>query len=258
MPLKNIDRENLSSMTDAEKEKNWMLHLRPAADQDLMEMMSWISDKVSCKLWGGPMIRFPLTLDGLKKDICYQDDNTFSLISAEGALLGLGQLLKKTGKRIHLARIIVSPEYRRQGFGEKLCRNLMETGKKRFGESEFSLNVYAENGNAMNLYTKLGFKEHAAPSEVAADASVVYMVKARDIQLKTSGQSMMNSNSEEAKRWASNPVIIQRARTMLAVSLSKRASDELVRVLMDWIDDNDLQSFCIRYLEDADLKWILR
>jgi hypothetical protein len=53
-------------------------------------------------------------------------------------------------------------------------------------------------------------------------------------------------------------VMIQRARTMLVVSLSKRTSDELVRVLMDWIDDNDLQSFCSRYLEDADLKWILR
>jgi hypothetical protein len=69
---------------------------------------------------------------------------------------------------------------------------------------------------------------------------------------------MVNSNSEEAKRWASDPAMIQRARTMMVVSLSKRTSDELVRLLMDWIDDNDLQSFCSRYLEDADLKWILR
>jgi len=68
----------------------------------------------------------------------------------------------------------------------------------------------------------------------------------------------MNNNSEEVKRWASDPVMIQRARTMLVVSLSKRTSDELVRLLMDWIDDSDLQLFCSRYLEDADLKWILR
>ena len=68
----------------------------------------------------------------------------------------------------------------------------------------------------------------------------------------------MKNSCDETKRWASDPVMIQRARTMLVVSLSKRTSDELVRILMDWIDDNDLQSFCSRYLEDADLKWIQR
>jgi ribosomal-protein-alanine N-acetyltransferase len=178
-------------MMDAEKTKNWMLQLRPAADQDLMEIMSWIPDKASCRLWGGPMIRFPFTLESLKKDMQYQEDNTFSLVNAEGTLLGLGQLLEKPDKRIHLARIIVSPDHRGQGIGLNLCRSLMEAGKKRHGESEFSLNVYVENSTAKNLYIKLGFKDHEPPSEFTEDASVVYMVKTRDktrdVLFKTNG-----------------------------------------------------------------------
>jgi ribosomal-protein-alanine N-acetyltransferase len=171
-------------MMDAEKTKNWMLQLRPAADQDLMEIMSWIPDKASCRLWAGPMIRFPFTLESLKKDMQYQEGNTFSLVSGQDTLLGVGQLLKKTGKRIHLARIIVSPAHRRRGLGAKLCCSLMEAGKKKYGESEFSLNVYTENSIAMNLYVKLGFKERTPPSEYAADASIVYMVKAQEVPIQ--------------------------------------------------------------------------
>ena len=52
--------------------------------------------------------------------------------------------------------------------------------------------------------------------------------------------------------------LTERARTVLVVSLSKRPPGELVRIIMDWIDDADLYEFCNRYLDDGDLKFIQR
>jgi hypothetical protein len=69
---------------------------------------------------------------------------------------------------------------------------------------------------------------------------------------------MMKGNVEESKRWASNPEMVLRARTMMVVSLSKRSPDELVRVLMDWLEDDDLYVFCKRNLADSEMAWILR
>jgi ribosomal-protein-alanine N-acetyltransferase len=161
------------------------LRLCPTTDPDLLEIISWIPDKSSCKLWAGPIIRFPLTVEMLKKDMGYHAGNTLSLKDTEKRLMGLGQILKKPENRIHLARIIISPEYRRQGFGEKLCRRLMEAAEKRYGECKFSLNVYTANTHAMNLYVKLGFNRRVSPPELIADDSVVHMVKAPEVPIQS-------------------------------------------------------------------------
>lgn len=56
--------------------------------------------------------------------------------------------------------------------------------------------------------------------------------------------------------WAGDPKLVQRARIVLVVSLSKRPPGELVRIIMDWLDDVDLYEFCHEYLNDDDLDWI--
>ena len=58
--------------------------------------------------------------------------------------------------------------------------------------------------------------------------------------------------------WAWDAKLVERARVVLAVSLSKRPPGELVRIIMDWIDDPDLHDFCHRYLDDVDLALIER
>jgi len=153
------------------------LQLCPITDQDFLEIISWIPDKSSCKLWAGPVIRFPLTVAMLKNDMGFHAGNTLSLKDTRKTLLGLGQLLKKPDGRIHLARIVVSPEYRRQGFGKELCRGLMEAAKKRYGECKFSLNVYTENIHAVSLYEKLGFRQRPSLSAFTSDEPIVYMEK---------------------------------------------------------------------------------
>jgi hypothetical protein len=68
----------------------------------------------------------------------------------------------------------------------------------------------------------------------------------------------MKNSCEEAKRWAADPELVQRARTLLVVSLSKRPAGELIRIIMEWLDDEDLYLFCQRNLDASDVRWIQR
>ena len=108
-------------------------------------------------MWAGPSVRFPLVLEHLKEDIHFSEENTLSMINDRKALLGIGQLIQKEKNRLHMARIIVSPNHRGKGFGSRLCRLLIREGRKTYGEVNFSLNVYPHNTNAVRLYEKLGF-----------------------------------------------------------------------------------------------------
>lgn len=150
--------------------------LRAATDEDLKTLISWIKGKEACRLWAGPVVRFPLTLRNLKKDISYSEENTFAMKNTGGKLLGLCQLLRKENDRVHVARIIVSPLQRGNGYGERLCRLLIDEGIKRFGKVYFTLNVYSENSTAVKLYQKLGFKPKPAPSDSIPDEDIFYMV----------------------------------------------------------------------------------
>ena len=155
--------------------------LRAASDEDLKKVLVWIRDKEDCKLWAGPMVRFPLILEHLKQDIEYSPGNTFAMQDAGGELLGLGQLLDKGHNRFHLARVIIAPNHRGKGLGKQLCRLLIDEGLKRFGEVYFTLNVYSDNANAIKLYQKLGFKAKDAPSDSIPDKAVVRMALNPDL-----------------------------------------------------------------------------
>jgi ribosomal protein S18 acetylase RimI-like enzyme len=75
-----------------------------------------------------------------------------------------------------MARVIVSPGQRAKGFGELLCRLLIDEGIKRYAKVYFTLNVYSDNTTAVKLYQKLGFKPQAAPSDSISDKDIFYMV----------------------------------------------------------------------------------
>ncbi len=154
------------------------MRLRSSTNADLSVLMSWIKDKDACRIWAGPAVRFPLVLELLKEDISFSEENTFSMINESGALLGIGQLIQREKCRLHMARIIVSPIHRGKGFGSLLCRLLIREGRKRFGEINFSLNVYPHNTKAVRLYKKLGFKPGpVSPGSSAEEQSMQLVFK---------------------------------------------------------------------------------
>ena len=57
----------------------------------------------------------------------------------------------------------------------------------------------------------------------------------------------MTSRPPVSDAWTADPEKITQARIHLAVWLAKQPQGELVRMIMDWLDDADLQRFCGRY-----------
>ena len=56
--------------------------------------------------------------------------------------------------------------------------------------------------------------------------------------------------------WVKDPELIQRARIVLVLFLSKKSKGELVELIMNWLDDSDLYRFCHRVLDQSDLVYI--
>lgn len=54
------------------------------------------------------------------------------------------------------------------------------------------------------------------------------------------------------KEWIEDPGLIERARILLVLHLSKQPPGELVRIIMDWLEDGDLRDFCRRVLDSSD------
>jgi len=56
--------------------------------------------------------------------------------------------------------------------------------------------------------------------------------------------------------WLKDPALIERARIVLVLFLSKKSKGELVELLMNWLDDSEIHRFCHRYLDESDLAYI--
>ena len=147
------------------------MRLRAATLHDLALLTGWIPDEKSCRYWAGPGVNFPFTINSLKADIHYSQQNTFSLINEHNDLIGLGQIIEKENF-LHLARIIIAPDFRGRGYGKILCQKLIAKGKRKYGERPFSLNVYVRNTNALELYKQLGF----APVNRPEVSDSLYMI----------------------------------------------------------------------------------
>ena len=56
--------------------------------------------------------------------------------------------------------------------------------------------------------------------------------------------------------WMKDAELIQRARIVLVLFLSKKSKGELVDLIMNWLDDSDIHRFCHRVLDQSDLVYI--
>ena len=149
------------------------LTFRPATGPDLATVVSWVASESECLAWAGPAVSFPISARDLKAQIEHTPDNSFCL--AEGThVKAFGQLLRRGGRRFHMARIIAAPESRGQGFGSEICRRLIERAKDLEAEI-LTLNVYRDNLRAIELYRKLGFEPAPAPAGSVLPPDVVHM-----------------------------------------------------------------------------------
>jgi ribosomal protein S18 acetylase RimI-like enzyme len=148
--------------------------IRPANEQDLVELVGWFLTETEAKNWGGPSIHFPLSLEQLKIDIKWDVADSYSLIDEGGNLLGFAQAFNKFGHK-HLGRIAVSPEMRGKKTGFDFLTTLMNSTV--IDGVSFSLFVYEDNIPAKSLYDSLGFVVQAYPDGQPEKEGCVFMVK---------------------------------------------------------------------------------
>lgn len=138
-------------------------YLRRATLSDLDAVVSWIASARECELWAGPRLPFPLDVTTLPARIDFDEARTFAMSSAD-RLVAFGQIVPKALRRAHLARVIVAPEARGHGHGERLIRLLIAEAS-RLLHVRVSLNVDRENAPAIALYSKVGFHEAGRPTD---------------------------------------------------------------------------------------------
>ena len=56
--------------------------------------------------------------------------------------------------------------------------------------------------------------------------------------------------------WIKDPALIERARIVLVLFLSKKSKGELVELMMNWLDDSEIYRFCHKYLDESDIAYI--
>ncbi len=149
------------------------MELISAKENDIIELSTWFKNEDEIKSWGGPMVRFPFTIEEFKKDIGWNIITSYSLFK-DDELIGFVQLFDKFGCA-HIGRVIIKPNKRAIGLGAKLIQTLFKQNINI--KKDYTLFVYKDNISAINLYKKLGFKISSSSTKYENENNCFFMKK---------------------------------------------------------------------------------
>ncbi len=152
------------------------MKLIAATEADIDQLMSWFPTKQSVDIWGGPNFRYPFTPETFHEDVRWNEMASYCLVDSPDNMLAFGQIYERHG-RINLARLVVSPDHRRQGIGTQLISLLMDRGPMSFPLNEFSLYVRKDNCPAKACYAGVGFAEYEYPVNDEMAETCIYMTR---------------------------------------------------------------------------------
>ena len=156
------------------------MKIEEARIEHALEVMGWFPDKESVVRWGSFYMRWPLEEASFLEDIFWDRMPARIALADDGRLLGFGQFYRKLG-RCHLARLVINPEFRGRGLGERFVAALMEHASRVLDTDGFSLYVMAHNRPAYNAYRAVGFELYPQPPDEPELQNTVFMV-AHDIK----------------------------------------------------------------------------
>lgn len=146
-----------------------MIELRSASVFELAIVANWITSAESCLQWAGTRVTFPIQLNRLSEEIGSHTAESWRLTDGHKPV-AFGQIFSKADNRQHLARIIVAPTHSGHGFGRELTDQLLRLALAK-SPTRVSLNVFADNIAAMNLYLSLGFRPADRPQNEVGSTS---------------------------------------------------------------------------------------
>ena len=121
---------------------------------DAKRVCLWTNEKGEefLRRWAGPGVEFPLNEDSL-----LNFENTYS-IQKNGEFIGLIRKIRQVGTNVHIGNFILNPEYVGRGFGKIALKKFIDSIFLEQQVETITLNVFAYNKNAIELYKKCGFK----------------------------------------------------------------------------------------------------
>jgi ribosomal protein S18 acetylase RimI-like enzyme len=156
---------------------NGMHRLREATLVDLETAASWVHNQHETDRWAGGKVIYPIDRQQMIDAVQWHEASNQAIGASD--LLAFGQILEKEAGRLHLARLIVHPERRREGLGLLLVSGLLHVARTQ-GAHVISLNVDPANMVAVRLYERLGFR--AIPGSPNALAARFLYMEAAGVQ----------------------------------------------------------------------------
>ena len=121
---------------------------------DAKRVCLWTNEKGEefLRRWAGPDVEFPLNEDSL-----LNFENIYS-IQKNGEFIGIIRKIRQVGTNVHIGNFILNPEYVGRGFGKIALKKFIDSIFLEQQVETITLNVFAYNKNAIELYKKCGFK----------------------------------------------------------------------------------------------------
>ncbi|GHG75072.1 hypothetical protein GCM10010919_29040 [Alishewanella longhuensis] len=139
------------------------------------DLMKWFSCEQELRDWTGPNFRYPYDFVSFSADLNLDLLKAFSLVDDKSNLLAFGQYYLRLN-RCHLARLVVSPNFRGKGIAKELIMRLSELGTTELKVNACSLFVLKHNKSAIKAYEKFGFSESDYPDRLPIE-NCIYMIK---------------------------------------------------------------------------------
>lgn len=135
--------------------------------KQLWHLQSLFRSAAEVRQWGGEGFSYPLQRQQFLQQLQLPDTEAFVLMNAD-SLLAFGQICDRFDK-IHLARLLVLPAFRRKGLARSLVAGLLQQGLKQWPTRTASLYVYKNNSMAINSYQRMGFEPGPQPAAHRTD-----------------------------------------------------------------------------------------
>jgi len=170
------------------------MRLSLATTAQQASLMRQFQSATAVKQWGGEGFRLPLQSKSFLEQLQLPDTQSFALWDQQDKMLAFGQVCNRF-ERIHLARLLVLPQFRGRQLSQSLISGLTAAGLQRWPGREASLFVFRNNHIALRCYQKLGFIPTKQPSTNRSDLhfmtlhnpACLALVKDVPVQLITQG-----------------------------------------------------------------------
>lgn len=156
------------------------LRLRPFKAMDAKHIVIWCKDEYTFRQWSADRWEsFPLTPEVMIKKYteengdCVEKDNFYPLTLTDGDM-PVGHMILRYTKQdkntIRFGFVIVNPEYRGMGYGQRMLQLAKSYAIHILGAKKITLGVFANNPAAHMCYQAVGF------ADLPSDEDVYYEV----------------------------------------------------------------------------------